>query len=536
MSVPEPPDVARELSIVEAALDRHDLHHAVHHLGTVLRLDPASARAGGLLDRIAAAAPEGGLALLPSQALSAEGAAVRACLLARRGLLDDAVGLVFSLSLAVPEVPFATLALGWLADPAAAAKVRPEVVTDCSVAIFDRYPDGVEDPALRHAQEPLLETFALVLAAHPDADQAHCMASAAARRLGRNDLAIAWARQVLEREPSYPAALMLGYALRDDGRPVEAEAAFRRAIELDPREPLVRVDLAELLCDNGRAKDGLAELDHVLREEPEHERALPVALWRRWQLDHDPVHAGALLDYLDRHPDRSYGHHLVPAMATPFPWVCFVPEPGDAIINGFREGLGRSEEKGALALPLKLDGVRLSHIESPSALLTVALLAGTALGDRIKVQRVQRPDPRVPRRRVRHLLWHYRGKLPRAAVDPPSPAAAQAAAELAAGRYFAPRYRVDHARALLRVAVDRPVAELLGLMAHPPPPPPELLPAAWEWVRRVQVLAALAVAQLDGGWQGSARREVLLDLAVPGLDPAVTGLADKMLAERDGEA
>lgn len=149
---------------------------------------------------------------------------------------------------------------------------------------------------------------------------------------------------------------------------------------------------------------------------------------------------------------------------------------------------------------------------------------------------MQRPDPRVPRRRVRHLLWHYRGKLPRAAVDPPSPAAAQAAAELAAGRYFAPRYRVDHARALLRVAVDRPVAELLGLMAHPPPPPPELLPAAWEWVRRVQVLAALAVAQLDGGWQGSARREVLLDLAVPGLDPAVTGLADKMLAERDGEA
>jgi tetratricopeptide (TPR) repeat protein len=281
MSVPEPPDVARELSIVEAALDRHDLHHAVHHLGTVLRLDPASARAGGLLDRIAAAAPEGGLALLPSQALSAEGAAVRACLLARRGLLDDAVGLVFSLSLAVPEVPFATLALGWLADPAAAAKVRPEVVTDCSVAIFDRYPDGVEDPALRHAQEPLLETFALVLAAHPDADQAHCMALAAARRLGRNDLAIAWARQVLEREPSYPAALMLGYALRDDGRPVEAEAAFRRAIELDPREPLVRVDLAELLCDNGRAKDGLAELDHVLREEPEHARARPSATGSR---------------------------------------------------------------------------------------------------------------------------------------------------------------------------------------------------------------------------------------------------------------
>ena len=44
------------------------------------------------------------------------------------------------------------------------------------------------------------------------------------------------------------AAVMLGYALREAGRPDEAHAAWVRALGLDPANVNLRVDIAELLA------------------------------------------------------------------------------------------------------------------------------------------------------------------------------------------------------------------------------------------------------------------------------------------------
>jgi hypothetical protein len=153
----------------------------------------------------------------------------------------------------------------------------------------------------------------------------------------------------------------------------------------------------------------------------------------------------------------------------------------------------------------------LSHIESPSALLAFALVSGTRIGERITVGQVQDPDPREPRRPVDILLWRYDGLLPRPAVQPPGRGAARTAAALAAGRYFPPRCRLDAAAILLRRLGRKPVPDLLGLMVHPPAPPATI--PAWTWIRRIQALSALAIAQLDDGWHRSPHRTILLDLA-----------------------
>jgi hypothetical protein len=48
-------------------------------------------------------------------------------------------------------------------------------------------------------------------------------------------------------------------------------------------------------------------------------------------------------------------------------------------------------------------------------------------------------------------------------------------------------------------------------MVNPPPHPAQI--PIWVWLQRVQVAAALIIACLDHGWQGSVRRRVLLSLA-----------------------
>lgn len=66
----------------------------------------------------------------------------------------------------------------------------------------------------------------------------------------------------------------LGNLLILDGKKDEAEAAYRRAIELAPEETLARFNLGVLLQQDGRWRDALTELKGVLDVEPHHARAL----------------------------------------------------------------------------------------------------------------------------------------------------------------------------------------------------------------------------------------------------------------------
>ena len=73
---------------------------------------------------------------------------------------------------------------------------------------------------------------------------------------------LADARAHCEVYPGEPSAHgYLGDALRRSGRPREAEAAFRRGVELDPAYEWGRLALADLLLDEGRARDATEALE-----------------------------------------------------------------------------------------------------------------------------------------------------------------------------------------------------------------------------------------------------------------------------------
>jgi tetratricopeptide (TPR) repeat protein len=78
-----------------------------------------------------------------------------------------------------------------------------------------------------------------------------------------------------------PAHGYLGDAFRRTGRPAEAEAAFRRSLELDPEYEWGRLALVDMLLEAGRAKDAEAALDVPDATPPLLERRIEAALAQR---------------------------------------------------------------------------------------------------------------------------------------------------------------------------------------------------------------------------------------------------------------
>ena len=184
------------------------------------------------------------------------------------------------------------------------------------------------------------------------------------------------------------------------------------------------------------------------------------------------------------------------------PYVGFLPDPNDAIVNSAR----------AVALQFVGDvgsptTSRVSVLEAPSAVLAYRLTVG---GEHtMHVETIPAPDPREPRAEVSWRLWAHDGTEPRRLVEPPDPDVAARVASIAARPFHIEAWKTD-AHALGQQLGAQAVADLLAVMVWPPDAPERLL--AWRWLPHVQLAAALTLAWIDDGWEGSQRREALLSL------------------------
>jgi hypothetical protein len=120
------------------------------------------------------------------------------------------------------------------------------------------------------------------------------------------------------------------------------------------------------------------------------------------------------------------------------------------------------------------------------------------------------PDPRHPIGPVDYLIWRYEGTDPRPNLPAP-PAEVSAAVAGLAGRPYDLDAWANEAAAIAARLGSGAVDGMLAVMAHPPATPERW--AEWNWIRSMQFAAALVLARVDGGWEGSVRRKALVSLA-----------------------
>jgi hypothetical protein len=215
----------------------------------------------------------------------------------------------------------------------------------------------------------------------------------------------------------------------------------------------------------------------------------------------------ALRDFAARNPDDDEAARLA-RRSTPF--VGWLPQPSDAIINVLRSVIEKAEQlrSGTREEPCKLN-CTVDAIEAPSTRLAVdyemrsrglhAIMA-------VNVANVQTPDPRAAEGDPALALWRYHGTEPFIVRAAPPPRVAQAIAEVAARDRFDSTEWFDAAREVVR-RVRPTLEDLLGVMVHPLPPPANKPAFVFLW--HLQVAAACAIGSLDEGW-GQRGLEALL--------------------------
>ncbi|MBN1313114.1 MAG: tetratricopeptide repeat protein, partial [Anaerolineae bacterium] len=325
------------------------------------------------------------------------------------------------------------------------------------------------------------------------------------RRLGHGQKAIEYAQRGYELSPTSNTAIFLGGAYRDSGNIDAAIKAYQQALTHDPSNDEIRLDIADLLCEQGDLDEGISYYEEIVGRNPEHPWAVPHLYFHKYQRDRDPAIKDAFKLYVDKHPDNPDAAELFGQLGDPF--IDNLPEPTDATLGILRELYAEHNRPGT-GLEMGL-----SAMETPSARLALEMYCNAPVS--VGVANIQSPDPRQPRRDVQYVLWRYKGTDPITAVNPPAASVSRSVAELANQPYELDKWNTAAKRTAKQLGTEK-LDDLLGVMVHPPEPQGGI--PIWYWIYRVQVAAALVIAHLDDGWDGSLRKEVLTSLALGPMD------------------
>jgi hypothetical protein len=339
--------------------------------------------------------------------------------------------------------------------------------------------------------------------------------SALLRKIGRRDEARAIAQEAYDKEPSSLTATMLAIAYRALGEIDQAFAMYKKALDYDPSANAVRLDIGDMLTEAGRIQEGQAYYKEVLATEKEHPWAKPHYLYFQAMLDPGGQWEKQFQAYAKAHRDDPA---LQALSRRETPYAGYLPEPSDATINTLRQVADEFRKKKQNPRPPKDNKqdhfkLTLSSLESPSARLSLDLflMDTVSLKGTVSVLDVPSPDPRLPHGEVDFVLWRYEGNDPEPAMAPPSEVVASQVASIASTPHTLSQYAVDVRQLAASLGGDH-LNDLLGVMVHPPACPADI--EIWNWIHRLQVVAALTVANLnaDEPWLTSLRRRALYSL------------------------
>ena len=520
-TTPLSPD--EDVAVAQQAYEAGDIPHAVAHLVGALAEDAGHAGALALLETIRSQHKDP-LSLVPLSESNFVGVvAVRALFLHRANRTAEAIPLIFQAALARPRAGFLAWAAEWLDSPDARGALNignaawllsqlVERIPRLTTSVRDRDWDFVPGliAAIQRTQSPDTSfTF---------------MAVALLRRLGETETSLRIAKLAYASSPDYYSCNAMASAYRSAGQPADAIAMYEQALTFEPNEESVMLDIGDLCCETGDMEKGASWYERVLDREPDHAWARPSLLAARYHATGESKWKAELADYAQAHPDNARARILANQFEPYFGG--YLPEPQDATINAIKQLTKALEkhDKGILNINLSIN-----LLESPSATLAAQMevrrhapegIVGVTIDD------IQQPDPRLPRVPVDVLLWKYDGYIAEPALPPPGDDIRELVADLARHPFTMETWKELAREAAKSFGLER-AGELAAAMVYPSEAPEDM--RAWTWLQRTQLAAALIIASLDEGWEGSTRRAVLTDIANGPMDWTV-GFAAVALA------
>lgn len=505
------PTPEQDADLARDALADGDPRHAAHHIAGALAGDPNREEWLDLLDRILDAAKDP-LSLTHNRSnepVFYGTAAVRAYTLASLEQPAEAVNLLIDVMAAQPRVPYIVWANAWVKHPGAAASIPPARLLTLLGGAMQHFPGVVVPPDDQALLQPYLEFVDAIAAGKPEDGDLLSMRATLLRKMGRVKEAAPVAERAYELKPSWLTAIAHAMSLRAIDDIDGAVKAYLRAASHESSDVSAYLDIGDVLCEAGRAAEGVGYYQKVVDREHRHPWAWPSLCYWRFKLTKDAAWRDRLVAYAQTNPENERAVSLADtAQRGDSPFVAWLPDPAEATTNVLSQIV---ESKGGITR------LTLSALESPSSRAALDAVAGRPVP--VDIQAIATPDPRQPCGAVVFSLWTYQGNDPKPAFPAPAPEVADAVSGIAASRYSSASW-FEFGRDLGRRLGPARLNDLLGVMLHPPKPAMEVAP--WTWRYRVQVAAAFVIAHLDTGWRGSTRGSALISLVRGPLDWTVS--------------
>lgn len=538
-----------ELALARGLVLSGEYSHGAAHAAGCLAVDPTSPAVTELLVDLHGALGELAPDVIekdPERGYWSGEAALRAWMLRAVGRREEACTLLLQVIGADLERPWAGLLRAW-ADEDPDLPLPAKAATGCCGSVIapllHRAPT---DDELRTLVD-LTAVLDRCLARHPDDGPLRWAASGVARRAGRGTDAVRWAEEGDRLAPSTVSACMVGYARRSAGDERGAAAAFVEASERAPGDPGPRLDAADSFAHLGEWESASTCASSAWDLDPELGTAAARACYAAWRATGDAAHVLRLVDWVlarSPQPEADTAAALGDAVAFALdglhesPWVTSIPVPGNAAVDVARQIAEAAESKPEPSGRGAWATVTFSHPEAPSAVLAIEHVVDGPV--EIVTTTIPKPDPRVPRRRVKVQSWQLkRGRLV-PGVKPPAAPALRAMHVSPTWLYTLADARQDADR-LVGSGVS--TKDVVALATHPQRGPSAV--DAAEWIRRWQVVCCYALARLgafdvladlaDGpeDWICDAALAGLVELSMlaPGRRDAVLDFAEEHLAE-----
>lgn len=489
--------------VAEQALESgEDLKHGTHHLAQLLSFDPGRAEWLELAQGYLAATADRLDALIPTEPRYATTEALRAYAWNAQGRTGEALELLITVTNAMDDLRYLDAwVLDWL-EPEGMFEALPDhVALRLLGEVLNRVPEchkaSFQGQAKMRRWADLAQRWNSAPHFEDEDDLPTMIKAGILRKAGRFDAALDVVGDIGQ-AATVNRLCAIGLILRRQDRPEDAEAAFAKAVALDPEEPSTLLEVGDTWFEREEWQKALVWYEKLLRQIPDHPWALASQAFCKWRLGGDEQHWDALIEMAHERNPRAHQLWYENTIA--------LPEPGDSLAHILRRFRERPE--AAPSTPLE---VSLSHLEAPSNLLALRMeLRRRDLPEQttLTILQIPQPDPRRSYVEVDHPLWRYEGNDAFPTLPPPAAEVATAIVELAC-KPFDPFLNWDQASHVAAALGPERVVDLLAVMTHPPALPDEERDPL-EWIPRVQFSAGQVLAQIDDGWEGSRRRSALL--------------------------